>query len=91
MSRNGPCGGTAHGNTAGLATMEDVVEEILGEIRDEHEPDRDVRQEADHVFVASGSLDLDRLHDLLKVVGFNHHSERIAFPMLGMILLVCIE
>jgi CBS domain containing-hemolysin-like protein len=54
-----------YGNTAGLATMEDLVEEILGEIRDEHEPGHDIRQEADHVYVASGSLDLDRLHDLL--------------------------
>jgi len=54
-----------YGNTAGLATMEDLVEEILGEIRDEHEPDRDVRQESDHAFIAPGSLDLDRLQDLL--------------------------
>jgi len=53
-----------YGNTAGLATMEDLVEEILGEIRDEHEPDRDVRQESDHVFLAPGSLDVDRLQDL---------------------------
>jgi putative hemolysin len=54
-----------YGATAGLATMEDLVEEILGEIRDEHEPDRDVRQESETSFIAPGSLDLDRLHELL--------------------------
>ena len=54
-----------YGNTAGIATMEDLVEEILGEIHDEHEPERDVRDEGDGHYVVSGSLDLDRLHDLL--------------------------
>ncbi len=54
-----------YGNTAGLATMEDMVEEILGEIHDEHEPERDVHEQADGSFVMAGSLDLDRLHDLL--------------------------
>jgi putative hemolysin len=55
-----------YGNTAGLSTMEDLVEEILGEIRDEHEPDRDVRQESDNSFIAPGSLDVDRLEELLQ-------------------------
>ena len=54
-----------YGNTAGLATMEDLVEEIFGEIHDEHEPDRDVKQESDNTFLAPGSLDLDRLEELV--------------------------
>lgn len=54
-----------YGNAAGLATMEDLVEEILGEISDEYEPELDVRQESDQVFVAPGNLDLDRLQELV--------------------------
>ena len=53
-----------YGNTAGLATMEDLVEVIVGEIRDEHEPGSDVTQEEDGAYVVSGSFDVARLHDL---------------------------
>jgi magnesium and cobalt exporter, CNNM family len=53
-----------YGNTAGLASMEDLVEVIVGEIRDEHEPGSDVVQEPDGAVVVSGSFDVSRLHDL---------------------------
>jgi putative hemolysin len=55
-----------YGDTAGLVTMEDLVEVILGEIRDEHEPDSDVTEEPDGAYVVAGTFDLDRLKSLLE-------------------------
>src|ERR1051326_3819737 len=49
-----------YGNTAGLTTMEDLLEVIIGEIRDEHEPDSDVKEDGQGGFIVSGTLDLDR-------------------------------
>jgi putative hemolysin len=57
-----------YGNTAGLVTMEDLVEVILGEIRDEHEPDSDVKEEPDGAYVVAGTFDLDRFKQLLDFV-----------------------
>ena len=55
-----------YGNTAGLATMEDLVEVILGEIRDEHEPDSDVTEDGEGGYIISGNFDLARLESMLE-------------------------
>jgi CBS domain containing-hemolysin-like protein len=55
-----------YGGTAGLVTIEDLVEEIVGEIRDEHEK-ADVVRENDHSYIVPGSMDVDRLDELFGV------------------------
>jgi len=68
-----------YGNTAGLATMEDLVEVILGEIRDEHEPNSDVQEDGQGGYIVSGSFDMARLSDLLEF----HPEEDIESTTVG--------
>ncbi len=53
-----------YGTVAGLATIEDLVEELIGEIRDETEkPSADVLQEAPGCYVVAGNVEIDRLQE----------------------------
>ncbi|MBK0421188.1 HlyC/CorC family transporter [Leucobacter sp. CSA2] len=57
-----------YGGISGLVTLEDLIEELLGEINDEH--DRDVaeaEQQADGSYVVSARLDVDELGELFDV------------------------
>jgi CBS domain containing-hemolysin-like protein len=72
-----------YGNTAGLATMEDLLEVIIGEIRDEHEPDSDVAEDGAGGYIVSGNFDVGRIADLVQSF---HREEDIESTTVGGLL-----
>jgi CBS domain containing-hemolysin-like protein len=65
-----------YGGVAGLVTIEDLVEEIVGEIGDEH--DREVIRENDHSYIVPGNTDIDRLNELFGIRLDGHESSTVA-------------
>jgi CBS domain containing-hemolysin-like protein len=72
-----------YGGTAGLVALEDLIEEIVGEIRDEYDEESEsVTDEGSGVFVFSGKVDIDEVGDRLGV-----DIEREGFETVGGYLL----
>jgi CBS domain containing-hemolysin-like protein len=78
------------GSTSGIVTMEDLVEEIFGDIEDEYDVEsKFVKQEGENEFVMSGRVEIDHLNEAYRldipesdeystVAGYLlHHMQRI--------------
>jgi magnesium and cobalt transporter len=55
-----------YGGTSGIVTMEDVLEEIVGEIADEYDQERpeEIQKLQDGTFIVSGRVPLDEISDI---------------------------
>jgi CBS domain containing-hemolysin-like protein len=79
------------GGTAGLVTIEDILEEIVGEIHDEHETDADTIVEKDGKILVDGTVSLFELNDRYRLMMPAHEFATVSgFVMahLGRIALV---
>src|SRR5947209_221949 len=76
-----------YGGTDGLVSIEDLVEQIVGDIEDEHDIDEDelIRPEADGTYLADGRVGIDELEPLLGVDLLPDEREEDADTLGGLI------
>lgn len=76
-----------YGATAGLITLEDLLEEIVGEIRDEYDLDEEdpIQKISDLEYMVQGSMNLNDLCDKLDLALISEDYDSIGGYMIGLL------
>lgn len=77
-----------YGATVGMITLEDLLEEIVGEIRDEYDEDEEefIQEISERQYLVEGSMKLDDINDALGT-----HFDSEDYDSIGGIIIECLD